>query len=87
MLAGPFDMVVVITDVPLVSSRERFVPGLSSPLSRVAVISTKSLRSAPREMPKRSLDEDSVLGTVFDAFWKNNKWSVGLLEDHLEGSE
>lgn len=25
-----------------------------------------------------------VIGTVFDAFWKNNKWSVGLLEEHLE---
>lgn len=30
-----------------------------------------------------------VFGPVFDAFWKNNKWSVGLLEEHLEhaGSE
>lgn len=25
-----------------------------------------------------------VIGPVFDAFWKNNKWSVGLLEEHLE---
>lgn len=27
-----------------------------------------------------------VVGPVFDAFWKNNKWSVGLLEEHLEGT-
>lgn len=27
-----------------------------------------------------------VIGTVFDAFWKNNKWSAGLLEEHLEQS-
>jgi len=25
-----------------------------------------------------------VIGPVFDAFWKNNKWSVRLLERHLE---
>ena len=25
-----------------------------------------------------------LIGPVFDAAWKNNKWSVGLLEDHLE---
>lgn len=27
-----------------------------------------------------------VAGPVFDAAWKNNKWSVGLLEEHLEQS-
>ncbi|MGM0718756.1 MAG: DUF4112 domain-containing protein [Halobacteriota archaeon] len=25
-----------------------------------------------------------LVGPVFDAFWKNNKWSVALLEEHLE---
>jgi len=25
-----------------------------------------------------------VLGTVFDAFWKANKWNANLLESHLE---
>lgn len=28
-----------------------------------------------------------VIGPVFDAFWKNNKWSVDLLEKHLEQAE
>lgn len=27
-----------------------------------------------------------VVGPVFDAFWKSNTWSVGLLESHLEES-
>ena len=26
------------------------------------------------------------IGPVFDAFWKNNEWSVLLLEDHLEAA-
>lgn len=26
------------------------------------------------------------IGPVFDAFWKNNQWSVRLLEDHLEAA-
>jgi hypothetical protein len=25
-----------------------------------------------------------VVGPVFDAFWKNNKWSADMLEQHLE---
>ena len=25
-----------------------------------------------------------VIGPVFDAFWKNNAWSVGMLESHLQ---
>lgn len=25
-----------------------------------------------------------LVGTMFDAFWKNNEWSVRLLEDYLE---
>jgi len=28
-----------------------------------------------------------VIGPVFDAVWKNNKWSVGLLEEYLEQSQ
>lgn len=41
MVEGPYDLIVVVTDVP---STERFVPGLASPLSRVAVVSTTNLR-------------------------------------------
>ncbi|PSQ46140.1 hypothetical protein BRD19_13015 [Halobacteriales archaeon SW_7_65_23] len=48
MVEGPYDAVVVVTDVPLVSSKERFVPGLASPLARVAVVSTHQLRSGFR---------------------------------------
>ncbi len=60
MVQGPYGMVVVVTDVPLVSSRERFVSGLASPLSRVAVVSTRHLRSGPRDQPQRSLDNEAV---------------------------
>ena len=28
-----------------------------------------------------------VIGPVFDATWKNNKWSVGLLEEYLEETQ
>lgn len=27
-----------------------------------------------------------IIGPVFDAAWKNNKWSVGMLEEYLENS-
>lgn len=73
MVQGPYDLVVVVTDVPLVSKRERFVPGLASPLSRVAVISTRHLRSAPRDQPRRSLDHEAV------------RWNAATLLIHLVG--
>jgi predicted Zn-dependent protease len=73
MVEGPYDLVVVVTDVPLVSSRERFVPGLTSPLSRVTVVSTRNLRSAPRGEQRRSLDHDAV------------RWNAATLLVHLVG--
>jgi len=73
MVEGPYDLVVVLTDVPLVSSRDRFVPGLASPLARVAVMSTRTLRSAPRNEPRRPLDDDAV------------RWNAATLLVHLFG--
>jgi len=73
MVQGPYDMVIVVTDVPLVSSRERFVPGLASPLSRVAVVSTRHLRSGARGQPQRPLDHEAV------------RWNGATLLVHLVG--
>jgi hypothetical protein len=73
MVEGPYDLIVVVTDVPLVSSRERFVPGLSSPLARVSVISTRHLRTAPRGERRRPLDDDAV------------RWNGATLLVHLVG--
>jgi predicted Zn-dependent protease len=73
MVEGPYDIVVVVTDVLLVSNREQFVPGLSSPLSRVAVVSTETLRSAPRNKPKYPLDHEAV------------RWNAATLLIHLVG--
>jgi len=73
MVEGPYDLVVVVTDVPVVSGRERFVPGLASPLARVAVVSTRTLRSAPRGEPRRSLDDEAV------------RWNGATLLLHLVG--
>jgi predicted Zn-dependent protease/multisubunit Na+/H+ antiporter MnhF subunit len=73
MIEGPYDLIVVVTDVPLVSSRERFVPGLASPLSRVAVVSTRTLRSAPRGESRRPLDQAAV------------RWNAATLLIHLVG--
>ena len=73
MVEGPYDLVVVATDAPLVSSRERLVPGLASPLSRVAVVSTRQLRSGPREQPQYALDHEAV------------RWNAATLLVHLVG--
>lgn len=44
LVEGSFDLVVILTDVPLISRRERIVFGLVSPLARTLVLSTHRLR-------------------------------------------
>lgn len=60
MVEGPYDLVVVVTDVGLVSSRRSIVGGLASPASRVAVLSTRKLLVSPRGQPVRSLEDEAV---------------------------
>lgn len=48
LVEGAYDLVVILTDVALVSRRERTVFGLSSPLARTVVLSTHRLREGPR---------------------------------------
>jgi len=73
MVEGPYDVIVVLTDAPLRSSRDRFVPGLASELSRVAVVSTRHLCRAPRGEPRRGLDDPAV------------RWNGATLCLHLLG--
>lgn len=44
LVEGSFDLVIILTDVPLISRRERIVFGLVSPLARTLVLSTHRLR-------------------------------------------
>lgn len=60
MVEGPYDMVLVITDVGLVSRKQRVVAGLASPVSHVAVLSTRKLLISPRGEPVRRLEDDAV---------------------------
>ncbi|MFC6827130.1 hypothetical protein [Halopelagius fulvigenes] len=73
MVDGPYDVVVVVTDAPLVSTRKRVVPGLASPVGRIVVVSTRRLVTSPREQPVRSLDAESV------------RWNAAHLLLHLLG--
>lgn len=60
MVEGPYDLVVVVTDVGLVSTRRSIVGGLASPASRVAVLSTRKLLLSPRGQPVRSLEDEAL---------------------------
>jgi hypothetical protein len=66
-------VVLVLTDALLRSSRERFVPGLASALGRVAVVSVRQLRRAPRGEPRRPLDAPAL------------RWNGATLLLHLLG--
>jgi hypothetical protein len=73
MVERPYDLVVVVTDVPLVSRNEKSVPGLASPISRIVVVSTRRFVRVPGDERSRSLDSEAV------------RWNAATLLLHLLG--
>ena len=60
MAQGPYDMVIVVTDVILVSRNRKVQEGLASSTARIGVISTRNLAATPRGETLRELDSPSV---------------------------
>ena len=73
MVEGPYDMIVVLTDTPLLSRRRKIVSGLASPVSRIVVVSTHKLLISPRDKPVRAIDSEPV------------RWNGAALLLHLFG--
>jgi len=73
MAEGPYDLMVVLTDVPLVSSSKQTEAGLASPVTRVVLLSTKKLASAGQKQPTRPLSSAAV------------RWNAASLLLHLLG--
>lgn len=73
MVEGPYDLVLVVTNATLTSRRREAVPGLASPVSRVAVVSTRRLTVTSREEPSRDLSDEAV------------RWNAATLVVHLFG--
>ncbi|MEX2593978.1 MAG: hypothetical protein WD426_14480 [Anditalea sp.] len=73
MAEGPFDLMVVVTDVPLVSSIKRTEAGLASVVARILVLSTKKFIAITKKKSPRSLTSPSV------------RWNASHLLLHLIG--
>lgn len=73
MSDGPYDVVVVLTDVVLVSRRKTVQAGLVSPVSRTIVLSTRTLTKTPRDQAPRDLGSDPV------------RWNAACLLLHMLG--
>lgn len=73
MVQSPADLVLVITDAPLLSEDRTVVPGLASPAANVVVVSTAKLVEAPFGHPVRAVDEPVV------------RWNAAALVVHLLG--
>ncbi|WP_256301842.1 hypothetical protein [Haloarchaeobius salinus] len=73
MTKRPYDVVVVVTDVPLTTREERTVEGLASPLARVVVVSTRRLLQTHDREAVRELDSPAV------------RWNAATLLVHLLG--
>ncbi|MAM88596.1 MAG: hypothetical protein CME36_14925 [unclassified Hahellaceae] len=61
MAEGPFDAVIVITDVGLLSRQKHMEAGLASSVTRVMIMSTRELVAARRGDPARGYASDLVL--------------------------
>lgn len=72
LVEGSFDLIVIVTDIPVISRRERIVFGLVSPLARTIVLSTHRLRESERGR-RIAMDSPQV------------RWNVGALLLHLIG--
>lgn len=73
MAEGPYDVVVVVTDAPLRARASDLVPGLASPIGRVAVLSTRRLLMTSRGRPVRTLGSPTA------------RWNGATLLLHLLG--
>jgi hypothetical protein len=73
MVERPYDLVVVVTDVPVTSRGDRTVEGLASPVGRVAVVSTRRLLQPFGPESARALDSEPV------------RWNGATLVVHLLG--
>ncbi|HKL36463.1 MAG TPA: hypothetical protein VJ899_09260 [Salegentibacter sp.] len=78
MAEGPYDMVCVITDVPLMSSRNTIQEGLSSEVTRVMVISTKEFINTKRRKNSRKLDSLEVQMNIAKLFLHLTGHILGL---------
>jgi hypothetical protein len=61
MVSGPYDAIMLVTNVSLNSRRNRLEPGLASPVGRVVALSTRRLQMTSRGEPSRTLDDLAVL--------------------------
>jgi hypothetical protein len=56
---GAFDLMIVVTDAPLLSGKEQIASGVASPLTRICVLSTRQLRK-PGRGPDLPVDSTQV---------------------------
>lgn len=73
MVEGPYDAVVVMTNVAVVSRTQRVVPGLASTVGRVIILSTRKHQVSPRGEPRYDLSSEAV------------RWNAATLLLHLMG--
>ena len=60
MAEGPYDMMLVITDVALATVKNRVDAGFTSTVARIAMISTRKLITTGRKQPQYALDDARV---------------------------
>ena len=60
MAEGPYDAIVVVTDVMVISEEKRLSAGLVSPTSRIIVLSTGKMTGAGRGVKKYKLADEKI---------------------------
>src|SRR5690606_25326971 len=82
MAEGPYDMVSVITDVGLMSRKNQVEAGLSSPVSRISVLSIRKLITTGRKEATLSLGDEKLRYNCAALFLHLTGHLLGLSHDH-----
>lgn len=85
MAEGPYDMVCVITDVGLMSRKNRVEAGLSSRVTRISVLSTRKLITTGKREATLSLEDKKVKSNAAALFLHLTGHLLGL--DHRPAPE
>lgn len=64
MAEGPFDLLIILTDVDIISRKNKSVPGLASPVTRMLAISTRQLSLTGRGQGNYQLDDPVLIANA-----------------------
>lgn len=81
MAEGPYDLLIIVTDVDLISRKNKSVPGLASPVTRMLSISIRQLALTKRGESNYQLSDEIMQANAANLLLHLIGHIIGLKED------